>query len=87
VNTDTDSKRLFQKKSKLVQHAYEEGHRVGWNEARILETGRNSRYSTYKESANMACLTNLISQLCLDIFPLWMPLISNEVTNSQGRSA
>jgi hypothetical protein len=24
-------------KSKLVQHAYEEGHRVGWVEARILE--------------------------------------------------
>jgi hypothetical protein len=24
------------KKSKLAQHAYEEGHRVGWNEARVL---------------------------------------------------
>jgi hypothetical protein len=24
-------------KSKLAQHAYEEGHRVGWDEARILE--------------------------------------------------
>jgi hypothetical protein len=24
-------------KSKLAQHAYEEGHRVGWNDARVLE--------------------------------------------------
>jgi hypothetical protein len=24
-------------KSKLAQHAYEEGHRVSWDEARILE--------------------------------------------------
>jgi hypothetical protein len=24
-------------KSKLAQHAYEEGHRVGWDDARILE--------------------------------------------------
>jgi predicted GIY-YIG superfamily endonuclease len=31
-------------KSKLVEHAYEEGHRIGWDEARILEIQRNSRY-------------------------------------------
>jgi hypothetical protein len=31
-------------KSKLSQHAYEEGHRIGWDEARILEIQSNSRY-------------------------------------------
>jgi hypothetical protein len=31
-------------KSKLAQHAYEEGHRVSWDEARILEIESNSRY-------------------------------------------
>jgi hypothetical protein len=31
-------------KSKLAQHTYEEGHRVGWNEAMILEDESNSRY-------------------------------------------
>jgi hypothetical protein len=30
-------------KSKLAQNAYEEGHRVGWDDARILEIS-NSRY-------------------------------------------
>jgi hypothetical protein len=43
-------------KSKLAQHAYEEVHRVGWGEARILEIGSNIRYGKYKESAHMACL-------------------------------
>jgi hypothetical protein len=48
-------------KSKLAQHA-NEGHTIGWDEARILEIESNSRYREYKESACMACPTNLISQ-------------------------
>jgi hypothetical protein len=46
----------LQEKSKLAQHAYEEGHRVGWDNARILEIESNSRYRKYKESAHMAIL-------------------------------
>jgi predicted GIY-YIG superfamily endonuclease len=42
------------KKSKLAQHAHEEGHRVGWDDARILEIEGNSRYRKDTESANMA---------------------------------
>jgi predicted GIY-YIG superfamily endonuclease len=48
-------------KSKLAQHAYKEGHRVGWNDARVLEIESNTRYIKYKESAHMASLTNPIS--------------------------
>jgi hypothetical protein len=70
----------------IAQHACEEGHRVGWLEARILEIESNSKYRKYKESAHMACLTNLISQPTLDISPIWIPFIRNEVTNSQKRS-
>jgi hypothetical protein len=72
-------------KSKLAQHAYEEGHRVDWDEARILDIESNSRYRKYKESAHMACLTHPISQPSLDISPIWIPFISDEVSNSQGR--
>jgi hypothetical protein len=43
-------------KSKLAQHAYEEGHKVGWDEVRILEIESNSIYRKYKESAHMAFL-------------------------------
>jgi hypothetical protein len=35
-------------KSNLAQHAYEECHRVGWNEARILEIESNSKYRKYE---------------------------------------
>jgi predicted GIY-YIG superfamily endonuclease len=42
------------KKSKLAQHVYEEGHRVRWYDATILEIESNSRYRKHKESANIA---------------------------------
>jgi hypothetical protein len=59
--------------------------RVGWDETRILEIESNSRYRKYKELAHMACLTNLISQPCLDISPIWIPLTNNEVSYSKVR--
>jgi hypothetical protein len=57
----------FQEKSKLAQHVYEEGHSVGWDEARILEIEISSRYRKHKESARVICLTDPISQPSLDI--------------------
>jgi hypothetical protein len=72
-------------KSKMAQHACEEGHRVGLDEARVLEIESNSTYRKYKESAHMACLTNPISQPSLDISPLWIPLISKDVSKSKGK--
>jgi hypothetical protein len=56
---------------------------MGWDEARILEIESNSRYRKYKESTHMVCLTNPISQPNLDISPIWIPLIYNDVSNSQ----
>jgi hypothetical protein len=47
---------------KLTKQAYEDGHRVIWNEDRRLEIESNSKYRKYKELAHMACLTNPISQ-------------------------
>jgi hypothetical protein len=48
--------------SKITQYDYENSHRVGWHEDKILERENNSRYRKYKESALMAYLTNPISQ-------------------------
>jgi hypothetical protein len=61
-------------KSKVAQHAYKEGHRVGLHNPTILEIQSNSRYRKYKESTHMTCLTNPISQPSSDISPLWIPL-------------
>jgi hypothetical protein len=69
-------------KSKLAQHACEEGHKVEWDEARILETDSNSKYRKYKKLANMACLTNPVWT-----FPLsGSPLSAMRLPNSQRRS-
>jgi hypothetical protein len=43
----------FLERSRLAQHACEEGHRVIWDEARILEIEINSRHRKYKKSAHM----------------------------------
>jgi hypothetical protein len=72
--------------SKLAQHAYEEGNRIGWSEARDLEIESNSRYRKYKESAHVVCSTNLISQPSLEISHICIPVVSNEVSKSQGKT-
>jgi hypothetical protein len=46
VSTGTISKRFIEK-SKFAQHAYEEGHKLSRDEARILEIGSNSSYGQY----------------------------------------
>jgi hypothetical protein len=68
-------------KSKLAQYAYEEGCRIGWDEARILEIESNNRYRKYMELDHMAYLINLISQPSLEISSIWILLISNDVRN------
>jgi hypothetical protein len=73
-------------KSKLAKYTYEQGHGIGWDGGKIFEIESNSRYRKYKESAHMACLTNPISQLCLDISPIRISLISHEVINSLKKS-
>jgi hypothetical protein len=55
-------------KSKLAQHAFQEGHQISWNESKILKIEVKSRQRKYKESAHMACMENPISQPSLE-FP------------------
>jgi hypothetical protein len=69
-------------KSKVVQPAYEVGHRASWDNDKSLEIESNSRYRRYKESTHMACLINPLSQPSSDISPIWIPFVTNEVRNS-----
>jgi predicted GIY-YIG superfamily endonuclease len=48
-------------KSKLAQHAYEEGHRIRWKEAKVLQIESNTAYRKYKEAAHMSLLDHPIS--------------------------
>jgi DNA-binding transcriptional regulator YhcF (GntR family) len=51
----------LQVKSKLVQHAYAEGHKICWNEAKILQIEPNTTYRKYKEFAHMSLIDHPIS--------------------------
>jgi hypothetical protein len=62
-------------KSKLAQHAYEEGHRICWKEAKVLQTEPNTTYRKHKKSAHIALEDHPISQPSLDISPIWTPII------------
>jgi hypothetical protein len=42
-----DLKDGYLEKSKLAQNAFEEGHKVEWDEAEILEKESNNRYKKY----------------------------------------
>jgi hypothetical protein len=47
-------------KSRLAQHAYEEGHRICWNEDRVLQIEPNIICRKYKEPAHMSLLVNQV---------------------------
>jgi hypothetical protein len=71
-------------KSKLALFAYEEGHRVVCDEARILESESNIRHKKCKELTHIACSKTPSSQPSLDISRIWVPLIIDMVTKSNG---
>jgi hypothetical protein len=66
-------------KSKLAQRSYEEGHRICWNEAKVLQIEPNTTCRKYKESVHMPLLDHPISERNLDISPIWTPVITAEV--------
>jgi hypothetical protein len=61
-------------KSKLAEHVYEEGQKIGWNEAKVLKIEPSTRYRKYKESTHMSLIDHPISQSSLDISPIGLPL-------------
>jgi hypothetical protein len=73
-------------KSKSGQHAYEEGHRLCWKEAKVLQIEPNATYRKYKGSAHMSLAAQPISQPSLDISHIWTPIIEAEFRKLQPRS-
>jgi hypothetical protein len=65
--------------SNVVQHAYEEGHRIYWKEEKVLQIEPNLTYRKYKESAHMSVVDRPISQPSLDISPICISVITVEV--------
>jgi hypothetical protein len=63
-------------KSKVAQDAYEEGHKIRWKQAKVLQIEPNT---TYKESA----YTSMVHQPSLDISPIWTRIIIAETRKLQ----
>jgi hypothetical protein len=85
--TQAQPQRVSSRKNKISPTCLWRGSkgRLRWCKDFGIES--NSRYRKYKDFTHMTCLTNPISQLSLDVSPIWVPLISNEVSKLQGRSA
>jgi hypothetical protein len=60
-------------KSKLIQHAHEESHKIRWNEAKVLQTERNTTYRKHKESARMSLIDHPINRAWTSL-PSGLPL-------------
>jgi hypothetical protein len=56
-------------KSKLAQHAYEEGYRMCWKEVKALQVEPNITYRKYKESAHISVIDHSVN-------PAWTSLPS-----------
>jgi hypothetical protein len=56
--------------SKLAQHEYEEGHKIFWKEAKVLQIEPYTSYRKYKTSAPMSLVDHPISHPSLAISPI-----------------
>jgi hypothetical protein len=69
------------KKSKLAQHAYEEGHKICWKEVKVLQIEPKTTYRKYKECAHMSPIDHPISQPNVDISPIWTSITTEAEKN------
>jgi hypothetical protein len=79
-----NSKQGLTEKSRLAKHAYEEGHHIQWKEAKAVQIETSNICRKYMEVAHMACFTNRISLPSLEISPILIPLICEEVGRLQS---
>jgi hypothetical protein len=69
----------LRERSKLAAHAFEEGHKMAWDQAEMLDAECNSLCRKHKEAAHIMCCNNPISQASVEMSPLWLPLIRKEL--------
>jgi hypothetical protein len=69
-----------------MKHVYEEGHKICWKEAKVLQIEPNTTYSKYKQPAHMSLIDHPIIQPSLDISPIWTSIVAAEVKKLQLRA-
>ena len=72
-------KREFQK-SKICQHAWDSGHKIKWNNSRILLKEVATKKIKIKETASiMLNNDNCIATSLIKIKPLWLPILKDDL--------
>jgi hypothetical protein len=64
---------------KLAQRAYEEGHKICWNEAKVLQIEPNAIHRKWKESDHLSVVDHPISQTSLAISSIWTHIMTAEL--------
>jgi hypothetical protein len=70
---------------KICGNVAEEGHCIHKKEAKAVQTETDINRK-YKEAFHIACITNQISQTSLEIFPIFIALIDEQVGRLQRSS-
>jgi hypothetical protein len=76
-------KQRLVEKSMLAMHVFEGGNCLQWKEARVVQMEASNICRKCKELARMA---NPINQRSLEIHPIWIAHICEEVSRLQGSS-
>jgi hypothetical protein len=66
------------RKPKLAQHAYKEGHKICWKEAKVLYIEPDTTYRKHKESTHVSLVGHKMNQHILNISPIWTSIIEAE---------
>ena len=66
--------------SRIADHAWSEDHRMNWEKAKIIHHGEKNYFKRKLiEASFMSLAKNPISKPSVEIKPLWLPLIREEL--------
>jgi hypothetical protein len=71
---------LFEK-SKVAQHAYEEGQKICCHEAKVLQIEPNTTYREYKESVHLSLIDHRSVNPAWTCLPSGLPLLQQKTEN------
>jgi len=66
-------------KSRLADHAWSEQHHIQWDKARVIHKEEGFKKRKLKEATFMALTQNPISQPSMDMDPIWLPILRENV--------
>ena len=79
------AKKGLTEKSRIVEHAWNENHKIQWSNAKIVAKESNSIKRKLKEAAYIALTQDPISQPSIELKSIWIPLLRKEMHATTSR--